>query len=97
MEQFDKEYFKKLANQIMFDLSDQEIHELQDEFKVLLSQMDYLDKINTDGVEEMVYPFEDETSFIREDEVDQVLSVNDALSNVMSVKEGYVHVPKAVK
>lgn len=97
MEEFGKEYFKKLAHQIMFDLSDEEIDEIQDEFKVLLTQMDLLSEIDTEGVEEMVYPFEFETSFIREDEVVNVLTQEVALSNVSSTKEGHVHVPKVVR
>ena len=36
MEEFSAEYFKKLAHDIMFDLNDEEVSELQEEFKVLL-------------------------------------------------------------
>ena len=97
METFDRAYFKKLAHQIMFDLSDQEIDELQEEFKVLVSQMELLEKIDTEGVEPMVYPFEAETSYIREDEAVHVLSAAEALRNVSDVREGHVLVPKVVK
>lgn len=97
METFDRAYFKKLANQIMFDLSEQEIDELQDEFKVLVSQMELLEKIDTEGVEPMVYPFEAETTYIREDEVKEVLDVEAALSNSKDVREGHILVPKVVK
>ncbi|MEG0274544.1 MAG: Asp-tRNA(Asn)/Glu-tRNA(Gln) amidotransferase subunit GatC [Longicatena sp.] len=97
MENFSTEYFKKLANGIMFDINDQEAEELKEEFKVLLDQIDVLNEIPTDGVEEMVYPFELETSFLRSDEVDRVISQEDALANVKSVKAGHVHVPKVVK
>lgn len=97
MENFSTEYFKKLANGIMFDINDQEAEELKEEFKVLLEQIDVLNEISTDGVEEMVYPFELETSFLRSDEVDRVISQEDALANVKSVKAGHVHVPKVVK
>lgn len=97
MEQFDKAYFKKLAHQIMFDLSDKEIADLQEEFKVLLVQMELLSKIDTDDVEEMIYPFEQETSYIRDDEVTNVLTQAQALENACNVMEGHVHVPKVVK
>lgn len=97
MEAFSAEYFKKLAHDIMFDLSDQEISELQEEFKVLLQQIELLDSIDTEGVEEMIYPFESETSFLREDTVDNVISQEAALLNVKSAKAGHVHVPKVVK
>lgn len=97
MENMDQEYFKKLANQLMFDLSEEEIKELQEEFKILQEQIALLDRINTDGVEEMIYPFEAETTFLREDEVDHVITREEALSNVTSVMAGHVHVPKVVK
>lgn len=97
METFSTEYFKKLARDLMFDLNDQEVDELKKEFEELRKQIDNLDEINTEGVMEMVYPFEAETTFMREDQIDQVLTQVDALSNVKSVKAGHVHVPKVVK
>ena len=97
MEEFSAEYFKKLAHDIMFDLKDDEVSELQEEFKVLLQQIELLDGIDTEGVEEMIYPFEAETTFLRGDSVDNVISQDAALANVKSVKAGHVHVPKVVK
>lgn len=96
MEQYTKEYFKKLANQIMFDLNDEEATSLQSDFEVLLQQMDLLNKIDTDDVEEMIYPFETPTSYLRDDEVRNVLSQDDALKNAPEVKEGQIIVPKVV-
>lgn len=89
--------FKQLANQIMFDLNEQEQQELQEEFDILVEQIDLLNDIDTDGVSEMVYPFEQPTTFLRVDEVQNVLSQEDALKNVTNVKMGHVHVPKVVK
>lgn len=97
MEFMDQAYFKKLANQLMFDLSEEEISELQEEFEILQKQIQLLDVIDTEGVEEMVYPFAMETTFLREDEVQDVLSREDALCNAKSVMAGHVHVPKVVK
>ena len=97
MEAYSAEYFKKQAHDIMFDVSDDEVVELQAEFKELLSQIDVLNEIDTEGVEEMIYPFEAETKFLREDVVANVISQEDALSNAKSVKAGHVHVPKVVK
>ena len=97
MEKYSNEYFKKLANDIMFDISDAEAEELKDEFQQLLEQIDVLNEIDTDGVEEMIYPFEAETTYLRCDEVARVITQQEALSNVKSVKAGHVHVPKVVK
>ena len=90
MEEYSAEYFKKLAHDIMFDLNDEEVSELQEEFKVLLQQIELLDGIDTEGVEA-------ETTFLREDSVDNVISQEAALLNVKSAKAGHVHVPKVVK
>ena len=97
MENFSSEYFKKLANGIMFDISEQEAQELKEEFKVLMEQINVLNEIDTEGVEEMIYPFEQVTSFLRMDEIEDVISQEEALSNVKSAKAGHVHVPKVVK
>ena len=46
-----------------------------------------LDKIDTENVEEMIYPFEAETVFLREDKVENVISQEAALSNVKICKK----------
>ena len=97
MEKFSKEMLKKLANQVMFDLSDQECEELQEDFETYLKQLDLLDKIDTENVEEMVYPFETPTSYIRDDEKVYAITQDDAMKNVPQASENYIVVPKVVK
>lgn len=96
-EKKDREYFRKLAHQLMFDLSDEEADSLVKEFSTLEGQMSLMDAVNTDGVEEMIYPFEDETSFLREDVVSNVITQEEALSNVTKKIEGHFVLPKVVK
>lgn len=93
----DREYFRKLARQLMFDLSDEEADSIKAEFSELERQMSFLEAVNTDGVEEMVYPFEDETSFLRDDVVSNVISQEDAVKNVNKKLEGHFVLPKVVK
>jgi aspartyl-tRNA(Asn)/glutamyl-tRNA(Gln) amidotransferase subunit C len=45
----------------------------------------------------MVYPFEMETTFLREDVVENVLSEEDALKNAAKTRNGHVLVPKVVR
>lgn len=97
MEKFSTEYFRKLANDLRFDLSDAEIENLKKDFIAVEEQVELFDAVDTDGVEPMVYPFETPTVFLREDEVGEVLSQQDALANVKDVRMGHVHVPKVVK
>lgn len=93
----DAAYFKKLAKQLMFELSDEEADSLVKEFSTLEAQMALLDAVDTEGVEEMVYPFETPTVFLREDEVSHVISQDDAMANVKKKLEGHFVLPKVVK
>lgn len=97
MKEINEAYLKKLARDLMFELSDQEASELKEEFEGLLHQIQAFEQIDTENVERMVYPFEDETTFLREDVVAHVLTQSEALANTKSAKAGHVHVPKVVK
>ena len=96
-EKKDREYFRKLAHQLMFDLSDEEADGIVKEFGELETQMGLLDKVNTDDTEEMIYPFEQATQFLREDVVTNVISQADAMKNVNKNLEGHFVLPKVVK
>lgn len=97
VENKNREYFQKLANQLMFNLSDEEADELVSEFGTLEQQFALMEEINTDGVEEMIYPFEEPTTYIRQDEADHVISQDDAMRNVTKKLEGHFVLPKVVK
>ena len=97
MKEINEAYLKKLARDLMFELSDQEASELKEEFEGLLHQIQAFDEVDTENVERMIYPFEEETTFIREDEVQFVLTQEEALANAKSTKAGHIHVPKVVK
>ncbi len=96
-EKKDREYFRKLAHQLMFDLSDEEADGIVKEFGELETQMSLLDQVNTDDTEEMIYPFEQATSFLRDDVVTNVISQADAMKNVKKNLEGHFVLPKVVK
>ena len=97
VENQDREYFQKLANQLMFNISDEEADELVSEFGTLEKQFAIMEEIDTDGVEEMIYPFEEPTTYIRHDEPDHVISQDDAMRNVTKKLEGHFVLPKVVK
>lgn len=97
MEKKDEAYFKSLAHNLMFDLSDEEAKDIVQEFETLTRQLQLLEEINTDGVEEMIYPFEEETYFLREDEINHVITQREALENAGKTKQGHFVVPKVVK
>ena len=95
-ERKDAAYFKKLAEQLMFRLTDEEAEWIKKEFDTLMGQLHLLEAIDTEDTEEMVWPFEDETTFMREDTVTHVISQEDALANVSSRIEGHFALPKVV-
>ena len=97
MEKNDKEFYQRLAKQLMFELSDEEAEEVSNEFTYLLEQLAQLEKIDTEGIEEMIYPFEDETAYIRADDAKPCLTQEEALMNATKVKQGMILVPKVVK
>ena len=92
-----KEEVKVLANNLMFEVDDNEANDIVSDFELLEKMLNFFEEIDTDGVEEMIYPFEDETSYFREDEVTNVLSQKDALSNAAKVISGHVVVPRVLK
>ena len=92
-----KETIKELSRDIMFDVSEEEVKDIENEFVTLDKMLEFFESINTDGVEEMIYPFEEPTIFLREDKTSNVISQDEAMSNVAKVKQGHVVVPKVVK
>jgi len=96
MEKHTPAYFKSLAKQLRFELTDAEAKNIADEFSVLIHQMNLLNDIDTTQVEPMVYPFEEPTTFMRDDVVDQVLPVQEALRNAPSSKNGFFVTKKVV-
>lgn len=96
MEKFSNEYFKKLAEDLMFRLSDEEIEQLKEDFKAVEKQVELFDEIDTENVEPMVYPFEAPTTFLRADVKGKPLDQKEALQNATDVKMGHFHVPNVI-
>lgn len=97
MSHLSKEKIKSLANQLMFDLTEQEIIEIQHEFNTLIEQMSLLNEIDTSEVEPMVYPFESPTTYLRDDEdVPTHLTMKQVMMNAPDAQYDYFVVPKVV-
>ena len=93
----EKEKLKDYAKKLMFDMDDEEYTTLQEEFAVILKQMDLIGKIaNIKDVEPMSFPFINETAVLREDEVGDYLTVGEVLSNTKHQIDNQVKVPKVV-
>lgn len=97
MKEMNRDLIIELADELNFSLSELEIVEISEEFNVLMDQIDLLNAINTEKIEPMVYPFEEPIVYFREDVVNHVLPVNEALKNTQNKQDGYVIVPKVIK
>ena len=92
-----KDMLKKYANLLMFDMNEEEYDTLEEEFKTILKQMDYIGKIDgIEKVEPMTFPFPIEEAALREDEVGSYLTVGEVLDNAKEEVDDQVKVPKVV-
>lgn len=93
----EKEKLKDYAKKLMFDMDEEEYTTLQEEFDIILKQMDLIGKIpNIKDVEPMTFPFKNEDVSLREDVVGDYLTVGEVLSNVKHQIDDQVKVPKVV-
>lgn len=97
MEKITKEVLKKAANNLMFDMSDEEYETLLNEFEVIIKQMEIISSIEgVDEAEPMTFPFEVTTDYLREDVPSEPLVRDDALKNAKDVVDGQIRLPKVV-
>jgi len=80
----------------MFSLSEEERPEMMDEYEVFISHVAALEKMDKDGVAPLCFPYEQITTFLREDEPNDVVEVKELLSNGPDVVENQIRVPKVV-
>lgn len=94
----EKEKLKKYARLLMFEMNEEEYTTLQDEFEVILKQMDLIGEIEgIDKVEPLTFPFKNEDASLREDEEGDYLTVGEVLENAKHVVDDQVKVPKVVE
>ncbi len=91
-----EEMLKELGRKTMFDISDEEMPALKEQYEIFMNHVKALDAIDTEGVEPLAFPYEIETTFLREDEPVQLISTDDALKNCKNVQAHQVKVPKVV-
>lgn len=85
-----------IALKTMFRLTEEEMPAMLEEYDVFMHHVQALEAINTDGVEPLCFPYEIETTFLREDVPNDVVEVEELLSNGPDVVENQIRVPKVV-
>lgn len=94
----EKDKLKKYARLLMFEMDDEEYTTLQEEFEVILKQMDLIGKIDgIDKVEPMTFPFENTDVTLRDDEEGDYLTVGEVLKNAKHIVNDQVKVPRVVE
>ena len=68
-----------------------------EEYNMFMNHVQFLESIDTQDVEPLAFPYEVETTFLREDEVSHIISREDALKNAKSIQDYQIKVPKVVK
>ncbi len=92
------ERLKKLALALKFDMDEDYYVQLQKDFETLLQQMDFINQnINTDGVENMDFPFEVINTYLRDDEVIEEYPREEILKNAKEVEANQIKVLKVVE
>ena len=95
-----KDKLEEYAKKLMFEMNEDEYNTLENEFEVILKQMELIDNIkDIDGVIPMTYPFDLELddSYLREDVSDNEISFDDMKVNVKDYESNMVKVPKVVE
>lgn len=94
---YDLEILKKCANNLMFDMSEEQYQLLLKEFHVITKQMELLGEIDgLSEVEPMTFPFDVTTTFLREDVEGVCLTKEEVLRNAKDVVDGQIKLPKVV-
>ena len=94
----EKEMLKKYAKLLMFDMKEEEYETLQEEFDIILKQMDLIEQIpNIKDVVPMTFPFINTDASLREDEVKDYLTTGEVLANTKHQVDDQVKIPKVVE
>ena len=94
---FNKELIDDLADKLLIGLTDEENKLILSEFNVIDETMELITKIpNITEVEPMTHTLDNFTYTPREDEYEESISIEDALSNCDSYEGREIKVPKVV-
>lgn len=91
----DRNLILKLENLARLELTEVEREKLQGSLSDILTMVEKLEELNTEGVEPLVY-INEEVNILREDVVKNQLSQSDALKNAPDHNKTHFKVPKVI-
>lgn len=86
----------KLANLAKLEFDDAETEMLKRDLEQVIGFFEYINAIDTEGVESLVY-LNDELTALRLDQSERLISRQQALQNAPLQDETYILVPKMIK
>lgn len=93
-----KENLEKYAEKLMFRMNEEELNTLQEEFEIILKQMELIENIDgIKNVEPMIFPYVTYKAKLREDKTKESLTVGEVLSNSKHQLNDQIKVPKVVE
>ena len=92
----DKQTISKVANLARIEIQENEVEALITDMNKILTFMEKLNELDTNGVDPLVYMNKDENVW-REDVVDQKISVEDGLKNSAVHNDSFFFVPKIIE
>ncbi len=97
MKEITKELLKDCAHRLMFDMTDEQYQVLENEFAIVLKQMDLIGASkDVDLYEPMTFPFDVYTDYLRDDTITETIATEEALRNAKDVVEDQIRLPKVV-
>jgi len=92
------EKLKDYARKLMFEMQEEEYKTLQEEFEVILKQMELINKIeNIKDIEPMTFPYLNTACKLRNDEIKETLTKEELMLNVREKERNQVKIPKVVE
>ncbi|RLI97091.1 MAG: Asp-tRNA(Asn)/Glu-tRNA(Gln) amidotransferase subunit GatB [Candidatus Aenigmatarchaeota archaeon] len=91
----DKETVRKVAQVARLRLSENEVREFSKDMESILEAFEDLKEMDTENVKPTFQPI-DTKNVMRDDEIEESLSQEDALDNTKQKENGYFKGPKAI-
>ena len=93
----DKKTVERLAELSKLEFSEKEKEEMVKDFQKIVSFVNKLKELDTEGVEPLVYVNENITNVLREDIPGEMVSREDALKNAPDKDTNYIKIPNVLR
>ena len=90
------ELIEKLARLSMLEFSENEKKEIREDLAKMIAFVEKLNELDTSGIEPLMH-MSNEENVLRQDEIGNMLSKEEALQNAPAHNKDYFTVPKVIK